>query len=171
MSRGSQRAPAATGQCESADWGCGKWGVPLTFVRLGRRAWKGAEGPLPRHGISILPRPLLRGPAATIFFCCGPKISRPGDLPRPWASIWQGKEVDEARRVQTAKRATTPVLLPKKPGLLGSHCPPKSTVWCWPTLGGTVQGQSLHSRPQQAVPALFAREGGLLLLLFLLLAV
>lgn len=77
--------------------------TPLTFVRLGRRAWKGAQGPLPSQGISILSWSLLRGPIATTFLCCGPKISRPGNLPRPQAPIWWTEEVDKAQRRQSGE--------------------------------------------------------------------
>ena len=74
--------------------------TPLTFVRLGRRAWKGAQGPLPSQGISILSWSLLRGPIATTFLCCGPKVSWPGDLPGPQASLWSTEEGDKAQRRQ-----------------------------------------------------------------------
>lgn len=102
--------------------------TPLTFVRLGRRAWKGTQGPLPRQGISILPRPLLRGPIATTVLCCDPKVSWPGGLPGPQAPIWWRKEVDEAQRRQTARRVTTLVLLPRNPSPSALPLPPKATT-------------------------------------------
>lgn len=97
--QGSQKAPESEGTVKhkAADPGEVAAGdAPLTFVRLGRRAWKGSQGHLPRQGISILPGPFLRGPTATTLLCCGSKVSWPGCLPRPWAPIWQGKETDEA---------------------------------------------------------------------------
>lgn len=83
-------------------------GGPLTFVRLGRKAWKGAQGPLPRQDVSILPRPLLTGPTATTLLCCGPKVSGPGGLPRPGAPICWRKAVDEAQRRQTSTVGESP---------------------------------------------------------------
>lgn len=124
-------------------WEAAKWGTmtaghaPLTFVRLGRGAWKGAKGPLPRQDISILPRALLRGPIATTLLCCGPKVSWPRGLPGPWAPIWWRKDVDKAQRRQTTRKVTTPGV----PGSLPSHCPLKGhSPGAGPPLGVLCKG-------------------------------
>lgn len=87
----------------------------LTFVGLGRRAWKGSQRPFPRQGIPILAWPLFQGPATTAFLCCSPKVSWPRDLPGPWTHLCQRKEAFESQRGQAARTATTPALFSKKP--------------------------------------------------------